>query len=160
MQKSRLQSPLRWLTAVIILLCSLLFIALNPPEKKAEYRPSNPETETINIFAPSKDELTHMQQGLAAAKKILSRPQSTTMQAHLFSHDKVQKKQGMEMQLELIVVGDHHSFAMINNELYERGDTLPEGYKVKEIKPDGVQLQKDSRSQRLDWKDAHPVKLH
>jgi len=64
------------------------------------------------------------------------------------------------MQLELIVIGDHHSFAMINNQLYEKGDLLPNGYKVQDIRSSWVQLQKENLSQRLDWKDAHPFKLH
>jgi hypothetical protein len=145
---------------MIILFCSFAFFALNSPDKTAKLPSSGLKTETEDIVAPSADELDHARKGFAAAKQLLSRPKSKVMQASLFASDKVQKTKDTRMQLELIVIGDRHSFAMINNQLVENGDLLPNGYKVQEIRPSWVQLQKDNLSQRLDWKDAHPCKLN
>jgi hypothetical protein len=145
---------------MIILFCSFAFFALSPPARMAKMPSSGLKTETEDIVAPAADELDHAREGLSAAKKLLNRPKSKVMQASLFASDKVQKPKDTRMQLELIVIGDRHSFAMINNQLYENGDFLPNGYKVEEIRPSWVQVQKDNLSQRLEWNDAHPCKLN
>lgn len=159
MHKNRLQSPLRWLAAMIIVFGSVLYVAMSPDDPMRQNSAQELTLKTSDISAPSENELTLARQGFSAAQRLVRQPDPNVMQASLFSPGKEEKTETGK-RLELIIVGGHHNLAMINNELYEKGDILPDGYTIMAIKPKWVHLQKGSRRQRLDLKDAHHVKLH
>lgn len=68
-----------------------------------------------------------------------------------------QKK--MPVHLSALFLGPPKKFVMINAVLYEVGDSLPDGRKVKDIQADGVVLGTGDVEERFEWQSAFRVEL-
>ncbi|MFA7064865.1 MAG: hypothetical protein WC177_05170 [Bacilli bacterium] len=73
----------------------------------------------------------------------------------------VEKKQGrVEMaKLTMLVQGQKHQYAMINNRMYREGDTLPDGRKVTSMDSAGVLLSALGTTEILAWVPPLKVEL-
>lgn len=68
-----------------------------------------------------------------------------------------QKK--LPVQLTALFLGPPKKYAMINRVLYEVGDSLPDGRKVKEIAADGVTLSAGEVEEKFEWQPSFRVEL-
>jgi hypothetical protein len=68
-----------------------------------------------------------------------------------------QKK--LPVRLSGLFLGPPKKFVMINTVLYEVGDSLPDGRKVKDIQADGVVLGAGDVEERIEWRSAFRVEL-
>lgn len=73
----------------------------------------------------------------------------------------VEKKQGrVEVaQLTMLVQGEKHQYAMIDNRMYREGDTLPDGRKVISMDSAGVLLSALGNTEILPWMPPLKVEL-
>lgn len=68
-----------------------------------------------------------------------------------------QKK--LPVRLTALFLGPPKKYAMINRVLYEVGDSLPDGRKVKEIDADGVTLSAGEVEEKFEWQPSFRVEL-
>lgn len=123
-------------------------------EKSAGIRVSPVKVKNVDLPPEYQKEL------IAGGISLVSEQGRGGQVTHLIS-SLVEKKQDKveRATLSMLVQGEEHQYAMINNRMYRVGDSLPDGRKIVSMDSRGVLLSALGRTQLLPWIPPLKVKL-
>jgi len=109
-----------------------------------------------NVSLPSDREKDVIAMGIALVRSPKRGEQIVYLTPSLV--EKKQKRVEMA-QLTMLVQGEKHQYAMINDRMYREGDSLPDGRKVVSMDSAGVLLSAQGTTEMLPWMPPLKVEL-
>lgn len=161
----RKQIVLRWLAAVMLVVGAAFWMVWfhdGPPRQRL---PSTRNMQPPDLDIPGKNLKENLARGLQIVEKPPERKALTSLDMSFLpspgvaseDFDKSAADKMETITLGLLFIGENINFAMINGQIYEQGEKLPNGRRLLAVTEGGVLLGDHSEGQWISWQNKGTI---